>query len=316
MPSGERAAADTSDERRARCDGAAEQSPASWERAPRSAADVTPSPSPEAAPPSVTVVVPTRNSARTIRACLRSLRSQSLSCRVVVVDNSSTDGTPALAADLADAVLTAGPERSAQRNAGARAFPADIVGFIDSDMVLTPTVVEEAVAKIRAGADAVVVPEVTTGSGYWVKVRAFERQLYVGNEHVEAARFFRWDAFDRAGGFDEHLTGAEDWDLSDAVRRTGTLARTAAVIEHDEGTITFLAACRKKAYYADGLMSFTQTRGVGTALSHLSRRPWISSPGVLLRSVYGPGLVLLKAGEATGVVSALLKRRLPGAHRP
>lgn len=260
--------------------------------------------------PTVTVVVPTRNSARTIEASLRSLRAQSLRCRVVVVDNASNDRTVALATQLADAVLTAGPERSAQRNAGARAFPAEIVGFIDSDMVLTPGVVEEAATQIAAGADAVVVPEVTVGSGYWVKVRAFERSLYVGNEDVEAARFFRWEAFDRAGGFDEHLTGPEDWDLSDAVRRSGTLARTTAMIEHDEGSIGYLEACRKKAYYAEGLKTFTRTRGVTTAFGHLSRRPWISSPALLIRNIYGPGLVLLKAGEAGAVVGALLRNRL------
>jgi len=49
------------------------------------------------------VVVPTRNSSRTIEACLRSLRAQDHPCRVVVVDNHSSDDTVAVARLLADA---------------------------------------------------------------------------------------------------------------------------------------------------------------------------------------------------------------------
>jgi len=93
-------------------------------------------------PPEVTVVVPTRNAARTLAACLESLRAQTAPCRTVVVDNGSTDGTVTIAEQGADVVLHAGPERSAQRNYGARTYPAAIVGFIDADMVLAPTVVE------------------------------------------------------------------------------------------------------------------------------------------------------------------------------
>ncbi|MHB1599880.1 MAG: glycosyltransferase family 2 protein, partial [Acidimicrobiales bacterium] len=105
----------------------------------------------------VTVVVPTRNSARTLDACLRSLRSQTHPCQIVVVDNASTDETAVIARATADVVLEGGPERSAQRNQGARAAQADVVGFIDSDMVLAPGVVAQAVAAVHRGAGAVIV---------------------------------------------------------------------------------------------------------------------------------------------------------------
>ena len=69
---------------------------------------------------------------------------------------------------------------------------------------------------ITAGAGAVIVPERTVGQGYWAKVRAFERSFYVGQDGVEAARFFRRDVFESLGGFDEvlFLPGCEDWDLN------------------------------------------------------------------------------------------------------
>jgi FkbM family methyltransferase len=254
-------------------------------------------------PPDVTVVVPTKNAARTLAACLQSLRAQTYPCRTVVVDNGSTDSTRAIAEDGADAVLEIGPERSAQRNHGARTYPAEFVGFIDADMVLQPTVVAEAVAALRAGAGSVIVPERTVGSGFWVEVRAFERSFYDGSDAIEAARFFRWDVFDRAGGFDEQLTGAEDWDLSESARELAPVARTAAVIEHDEGTIGYLDACRKKAYYAEGVRRYVAKRGV-SALRQAGRRPWVRQPQGLLNR-RGAGLVALKAGEAVAVAVAL-----------
>ena len=256
------------------------------------------------ATPSVTVVVATKNAGRTIEACLRSIRSQSFPCQLVVVDNSSSDATPEIARRLADAVITRGPERSAQRNSGARSFPADIVGFIDADMVLEPTVVEEAVAAISTGAAGAVVPERTVGSGFWVEVRAYERSFYAGCDSVEAARFFRWDVFERTGGFDENLTGPEDWDLSEAAAKLGTLARTTACILHDEGTLSYLDACRKKAYYAEGLRRYVAKRGLAAA-RHATDRPWLRQPRALLNR-HGGGMLALKAGESVAVAAALM----------
>ncbi len=257
--------------------------------------------------PSVTVVVPTKNAARTVAACLSSIRAQTYPCRSVVVDNASSDATVEIATELADVVLHAGPERSAQRNHGARSHPADIVGFIDADMVLEPTVVAEAVDAIGAGAGSVIVPERTVGTGFWVEVRAFERSFYDGSDAVEAARFFRWDVFDQAGGFDEDLTGPEDWDLSIAARQLGPVARTTAVILHDEGTIGYLDACRKKAYYAEGVRRYVAKRGM-EALRHATQRPWLRQPHRLLNR-RGVGLIALKAGEAVAVGSALISSR-------
>ncbi|MDA8265381.1 MAG: glycosyltransferase [Actinomycetota bacterium] len=253
----------------------------------------------------VAVVVPTKNSARTLRACLEALRSQSVTCEIVVVDNFSTDETPQIAEELADIVIATGPERSAQRNAGARATTASIVGFVDSDMIPAPEVVAQAVVAIRAGATAVIVPERTVGIGYWARVRAFERSFYDGSDDIEAARFFSRAAFDAAGGFDEQLTGAEDWDLSDRIRAVGPLVRIEAAICHDEGDVRYLDACRKKAHYAPGLRRYGATRGAASLGRKLAARPWLRQPVRVLGSQLGPGLLALKAGEAVSVLWVL-----------
>jgi arabinofuranan 3-O-arabinosyltransferase len=255
----------------------------------------------------VTVVVPTRNSSRTIEGCLQSLRRQTQSCAVVVVDNNSSDDTAEIARSLADTVIVAGPERSAQRNLGARTMPAPIVGFIDSDMYVGATVVADAVGRINAGAGAVIVPERTIGEGYWSSVRTFERSFYEGNDTIEAARFYRTELFDALGGFDEHLTGPEDWDLTMRARERGSVDRIEGWIEHDEGRVRYLDACEKKAHYAEGLRRFGGKYGM-VALAKIGDRPYVRHPQRIANRL-GVGLVALKLGETAAVSFALLKAR-------
>lgn len=263
---------------------------------------------------SVGVVVPTRNSGSTLRMCLQSLRAQRHPCQVVVVDNHSSDSTVAIAQALADRVLVTGPERSAQRNAGAAVLTTDLLGFVDSDMTLAPEVVEEVVWAAGAGAEAIIVPERTVGVGYWAAVRSFERSFYVGDDHVEAARFYSRSLFVALAGFDEELDAAEDWDLSIRARAVARFARTTAGIEHHEGRVTYLGACSKKGGYAQGMAKFRTKQGSSVVTGVLSRR-YIRQPWRLLapHPLLGAGLVALKAGEVAAVSSRLLWQRTPPA---
>ena len=266
----------------------------------------------------VVVVVPTRNSARTIESCLASLRAQTWPCQVVVVDNFSEDATLAVAQGWADRCLQAGPERSRQRNLGARALPGGIVGFVDSDMELDPSVVADVVAAVREGAGAVVVPERSVGYGYWARVRAFERAFYEGEGNVEAPRFFRRDVFEAVGGFDESLNAGEDWDLALRTAPLAPVARTAAGIAHLEGAPTYLQCCAKKAAYAEGIWLFARKNGLA-ALHRSASRPYLRSPWRLLwpRPDLGLGVFALKSGEMVAVAWRLGRsfraRRLGGA---
>lgn len=259
----------------------------------------------------VAIIVPTKNSQATLRACLDSIRTQTFACTLVVVDNGSTDATAQIATELADVVFDSGPERSAQRNAGAAATSASIVGFIDSDMVLSPTVVAEAVAALKAGAASVVVPEQTVGEGFWADVSAYERSFYVGNDWIEAPRFFTRTVFDEVGGFDEAMTGAEDWDIALRTAGKGPRTRIDACIIHNEGHVRYSKICWKKAYYAPGVALYIKKHGVN-GFASMTRREWLRQPRALTRPL-GLGLLVLKIGQAAAMVVALgwtMTRRL------
>jgi len=249
--------------------------------------------------------VPTKDSAATLEDCLVSIRRQTIPCTLVVVDNGSRDSTLSIARAFADLVLESGPERSAQRNAGARSTSESLIGFIDSDMVLDPRVVEGALDAFHRGAATVVVPEVTIGNGFWARVSAYERSFYVNNEVIEAPRFFTRACFEDVGGFDEAMTGAEDWDLGLRTLDAGPRLRTTAVISHNEGNVHYFEICRKKGYYAKGVALFMRKHGT-QALLPLAARSWLRSPRALANPL-GVGLVILKLGQGAAMAIALTR---------
>lgn len=247
----------------------------------------------------VSVVVPTRNSARSLERCLRSLRHQSGSrLELIVVDNCSTDATVAIARRFADVVVTAGPERSAQRNTGARASSGDILLFVDSDMVLEPGVTWELVDLVTAGAAAVIVPERSFGEGFWARCKALEKLLVLGQPSIEAARGFPRAPFTAVGGYDERLTGFEDWDLADRVTALSATspARTRSVIWHDEARLMLRGTFAKKRYYgrwADQWMA--------AAPAQRRRRSLVAAlPLLLAQPVTAVGLMMMKSVETAG----------------
>lgn len=209
--------------------------------------------------PLVSVIVPTKNSSRTLEACLASIKKQSYSgVEIVVVDNESTDNTKEIARKYTEKVFNKGPERSAQRNYGVAQCEGDFVLIIDSDMVLSEKVVESCIDKMSSDENilGLVVPEESFGEGIWAQCKKLERSFYVGVNWMEAARFFRRSIFDQMGGYDEKNTGTEDYDLPQRIQAEygeGSINRVDDLIYHDEGRIDLFKTCKKKFYYAQKL---------------------------------------------------------------
>ena len=103
-----------------------------------------------------------------IGQCLASLERQSHPPDdVVVSDGGSTDETAAIANAHGAKVVLGAANRSAQRNAGAERALGEYVVFVDSDMQLTPAVLEDSLTTFRESDAALVIPEVFVGENYW-----------------------------------------------------------------------------------------------------------------------------------------------------
>ncbi|HKF85691.1 MAG TPA: prenyltransferase [Candidatus Limnocylindrales bacterium] len=146
--------------------------------------------------PSLTIVVPCRNEAARLRACLAALAAQRYPgpCDVLVVDDGSTDGSASLAADalapMADAgrVVAAAPMPAgwsgkswAVAATGVAESEGDLVLVVDADTVLRPDAASTLVRQLLAQ-DADLVSGVTRyamrGTGELVTMPGYPMLLF------------------------------------------------------------------------------------------------------------------------------------------
>ena len=230
----------------------------------------------------VSVVVAVKDDRDNLTRCLLSLREQTYpELEVIVVDNYSKDGTFETAISLADLAVQFGPERSAQRNYGIfEVASGDVIGYLDSDMIAGPHLIDGVVSEIRKGNEFVYIRERILGTRRWARIRNFERSLVQGTT-IDAIRFATKGSWLRSGGFDEMLTGPEDWDLdrrlrmgvsavtvasdfsasanwplADYVRKGFGAANDLTAVFHDETSLSLRRLRMKKAYYFPGLNSY------------------------------------------------------------
>lgn len=261
--------------------------------------------------PLVSVIVTTKNEARDIRACLVSIKNQSFkNIEIIVVDNNSKDETKKIAYEFTKLVFNKGPERSSQRNFGAKKAKGDFLLFIDADMKLSPRVIEECVNKIKKyKAGGLIIPEESYGVGFWAECKNLERSFYLGIDWIEAARFFDKKKFWDVGGFDESLTGPEDWDLSQKVKKKYGLERIKNYIFHSEGRLSLADTVKKKYYYSKKIGNYSKlnrNKSFYSKQASILRRYGIffSDPHRLFKNpLLGLGVIVMKACEfAAGAV--------------
>lgn len=202
--------------------------------------------------PSISIVIPTRDSALGLLRLLSSIRTQSRAPQeVIVVDNHSTDRTLEIARGWGAQVHVTGPERSAQRNLGAASATGEFVLFVDSDMELAPGLVMEC-AKMADRLDAICVRELTaTGGNIFARARALERESYFQSRYFEAARCIRRTTFFELGGYHEEITGTEDMDLqARLIKSSVRFGWARSPLVHHEEDVGLIQYLRKRMAYS------------------------------------------------------------------
>lgn len=250
--------------------------------------------------PLVSIIIPTKNSAAVIENCLASVVNQTYKkIEIIVIDNFSTDKTPEIAKKYTNNFYQKGPERSAQRNFGVEKAKGQFILIIDSDMVLTRSVIKRCVKKAKKGFGAIIIPEESFGEGFWAQCKKLERSFYVGDDSIEAARFFSRELFLELGGFDEELVSGEDWDLSNRARQQAKIGRIDELIFHNEGRINLIKTLRKKLYYASHFSKYLHKNNQGQQINLLYRYGlFFKQPKKLfMKPLVGCGMLLMKTFE-------------------
>jgi glycosyltransferase involved in cell wall biosynthesis len=202
--------------------------------------------------PIVSIVIPTYNSEKTLLKCLKSVSNQTYTnFEVIIVDNFSNDKTQDIADSFGVKFFLKGPERSSQVNFGMEKAHGKYIYRVDSDFILEPLVLEEAVEKCeREGYDAIAVHNTSDPTiSFWSKVRKFERDCYRDDELNIAARFFKKEVYDKIGGFNESLIAGEDYDFHNRILRNDYKIGKIKAQEVHIGEPRNLYEIAKKHYY-------------------------------------------------------------------
>ena len=154
----------------------------------------------------LSIIIPALDEAPQIVAALEALAPlRAGGHEVIVVDGGSADGTPALAAGLADRILQAPRGRARQMNAGAALASGDALVFLHADTRLPPDaapLVLEALARRGWGRFDVRIE----GRSLLLAVVAFcmnWRSRLSGIATGDQAMFVRREVFAAAGGFSD-----------------------------------------------------------------------------------------------------------------
>lgn len=207
--------------------------------------------------PLVSIVIPTFNSEHTISPCLQSIQNQTYpNIEVLVVDNYSTDSTAEIAKKFGARTLLFKSERSAARNHGVANAEGPFILFLDSDMELTPKVVEECVtASLQTNADAVVIPEVPVAQNFLGECRKLEKEIYeYNNRFAQIPRFFKKETLLKVGGYDETLIFAESTEFNQRLEKADCkTVKIHAETKHNEGNLTWKKFILEEHYYGTKL---------------------------------------------------------------
>lgn len=246
------------------------------------------------------MVIPTFNSARTISRCLESIQHQTVKpAQVLVIDRFSRDETVGLCRKLGAAVISEDENRSRSRNIGMENATADGLLFVDSDMLLQETLVEDCRSALEHFG-ALVIPEISIGTGFWALCKSLERTTHSGNEMIEAPRCFRKKSLLSLGGYDPVLEAGEDWDLRNRMKEAGVaIGRISSIIFHDEGQVTLPNLLKKKYYYGKKMRGYI-TKYPRTTLKQVNPFVRTLGPGLSLlpkHPKHAAGVMILKTLE-------------------
>lgn len=275
--------------------------------------------------PLVSIIIPTRNSAQFLNACLASVKNQSYkNIEIIVVDNNSTDKTKEIAKKYTDLFFDISKFKKIrrrfsatfQRNYGVKKSKGEIVYYFDADMTMQKDVIQECVDLIqqKSKASAVIIPENSFGSTFWAKCKQLERRCYWDDDNIEAPRCFVKNVWESVGGLDETIAGGgDDWDLHEKLKEKGyVIKRTKTLVLHNEGNLTLTKLIKKRFLYGKDTLIYLKKRKSTAFWQYFPiRRSFIKNWRLFIKQpVLGVGMIFMRLVEYTAGALGIIYNQL------
>ena len=127
----------------------------------------------------ISIIIPTMNASGHLKNLLPSLIEQAYTNFEVIIndDKTTNDDTRNLLGQFEKKIkikyIHENISMAQGRKSGAKHAIGKYLLHLDADMSLSPRVLEFCVKEINKGCDALVIPEISYGEGYWAKVKNF-----------------------------------------------------------------------------------------------------------------------------------------------
>ena len=172
---------------------------------------------------SIILPVSEKEDEKNIIRCLDSLQKQTYRNFEVIIISSFQTGTriKRLSGKYKFLKVYSGDfSKSSARNFGSKKAKGKYLYHLDSDMALTPGVLEECVLKAKKKIPAVIIPDRgIKHKNLILKCRALEREILNSNRTIAAPLFLEKKVFEDIKGYDESLDPADDWNLNMALKK-------------------------------------------------------------------------------------------------
>jgi glycosyltransferase involved in cell wall biosynthesis len=173
----------------------------------------------------ISAIIPARNSEKTLPLCLQGIKASTTPVQeIIVVSDGSTDATCEIAQQHGVRLIELSSNHQANfcRNAGAAQATGEILLFLDSDVVLQPEAVQNALESLSDNhVDAVV--GLYSAQHRHPNVASQYKNLWIRYSYLKSRRSVDWifgaiaairkEAFTKAGGFDRSLFMHKGGDL-------------------------------------------------------------------------------------------------------
>lgn len=179
--------------------------------------------------PLISIIIPVYNRAITIEATIDSVLQQTFSdFELIIINDGSTDSTLEILSRYSDPRIKvfsfSHAGAAVSRNRGLEQATGEYIAFLDSDDLWSPSKLAAQLKALQTHPEAAVAYSWTDYIDQWGNWRKAGRHITVNGEaytqmlltnFLESGSnpLIRRDAVEVVGGFDESLTGGQDWDF-------------------------------------------------------------------------------------------------------